>query len=106
MHDQERRPTFIVPVEDYKQIVARLDETSLRDAYIGRWASRDAFGLHLLEDTSARDRLAQLPNWLRDHVRLDGESFVAELEAEGVYVVTPVESGVVVFDASCVRQRT
>jgi hypothetical protein len=105
MPEPELRPTFLVPADDYARIVEVLDETSLRDAYVGRWPSRNDFGLHLLEETDAPEKLAQLPRWLRNCVKLDGEALVSELEAEGVYVVTPVESGVVVFDGGVVRKK-
>lgn len=104
MNEQQTR-TFLVPAEDYKSIVNRLDETTLRDAYIGRWASREAFGLHLLADTSAEQLLAELPGWLKGFVRLDGDAFAADLEHEGVYVYVPVEDGLHVFDAAAVRPR-
>ena len=105
MHEQQSTRTFLVPAEDYKEIVNRLDETTLRHAYLGRWASREAFGLHLLGDTSAERRLAELPGWLRGFVRLDGDAFAADLEHEGVYVYIPVDEGLHVFDAAAVRPR-
>lgn len=97
--------TFIVPAEDYQLLAAELDERTLRAGFIGRWASRGAFGLALLEDSSASQRLARLPDWLRPHVRLDGDSFAAEHEQAGVFVITPVTTGVCVFDAAVVRRR-
>lgn len=104
LQEQQRR-TFLVPAEDYRLLAAELDEASLRAGFIGRWASREAFGLELLDDTSARDRLAQLPGWLRPYVRLDGDGFAAEYEQAGLYVITPVTTGVCVFDAAFVRRR-
>lgn len=105
MHEQQSTKTFLVPAEDYEAIVERLDETTLRQAYIGRWASREAFGLHLLADSNAEERLAALPGWLRGFVRLDGDAFAADLEHEGVYVYVPVDDGVHVFDAAAVKER-
>jgi len=106
MHEPLPTRPFLVPGEDYRHIVDRLDERTLAAAFIGRWASREAFGLELLEDTSARARIAALPIWLRDYVRLDPEAYVADLERAGIYVVAPVESGVCVFDAATVRPRS
>jgi hypothetical protein len=105
MSEQQTRPTFLVPAEDYKQIVERLDEATISQAFIGRYESREAFGLHLLDDTSAKRRLAELPPWLRPYVRLDGEALVTDLESTGVYVIAPVESGICVFDAPAVRTK-
>jgi hypothetical protein len=103
---QEQPATeFIVPIGEYRELVERYDERTLTAAFIGRWASREAFGLELLDDTSARACMAALPRWLRDYVRLDAEAFVADLERSGIYVVAPVDSGVCVFDAATVRPR-
>jgi hypothetical protein len=95
----------MVPAEDYRHLIERLDETTLAQAFIGRWASREAFGLHLLADTGAAARIAALPRWLRGYVRLDGDAYAAELEDAGIYVVASVESGVCVFDASVARPK-
>lgn len=105
MSEQQTKPTFLVPAEDYKQLAARLDEATLSQAFIGRYESREAFGLQLLGDTSAKRRLAELPPWLRPYVRLDGAALVADLESTGIYVIAPVDSGICVFDAAAVRPK-
>ncbi len=106
MHEKQPSSTFMVPAEDYRQLAERLDETTLAEAFIGRWASREAFGQYLLADTGAAARIAALPGWLRGYVRLDGDAYVTELEAAGIYLVTAVETGVCVFDAAVVRPKT
>ncbi len=106
MHEKEQPRTFLVPAEDYRLLAAELDEQTLRAGFIGRWASREAFGLSLLEDSSAAARLARLPGWLRPYVRLDGDAFAAEHERAGLFVIRPVTTGVCVFDAALVRQRS
>lgn len=106
MHEQqERRASLLVAATDYERIIATLDESTLEAAFVGQWSSREAFGQELLADTSAKQRLGELPLWLRDYVRLDGEAFVADLEQQGVYVVAPVQKGVCVFDGAIVRSR-
>ena len=84
-HNQPERLSF--RLEDYHEIASRFDESSLRAAYVGRWATREAFGQHLLADTGAEQRIAELPRWLRSFVRIDADAFVSDLEAEGVYVL-------------------
>lgn len=110
MHDNEQAKTgdtqtLIVPAEDYRLLAEALDERTLQAGFLGRWASRAAFGLSLLEDSSAAERLAQLPGWLRPYVQLDGDSFAAEHERAGHYIITPVTRGVCVFDGHVVRRR-
>jgi hypothetical protein len=103
MHEQERRASLLVAPHDYERIIATLDESTLESAFVGQYASREAFGQELLADTSAKQRLAELPLWLRDYVKLDGEAFVADLEQQGVYVVAKVQAGVCVFDGAIVK---
>lgn len=106
MHDQhERRASLLVAAPDYERIIATLDESTLEAAFIGTWKSREAFGQELLADTSAKQRLSELPLWMRDYVRLDGEAFVADLEQQGIYVLATVQKGVCVFDGAIVRSR-
>ncbi len=102
MHEKQSA-TFLVPAEDYQQIIKQLDKTRLQETFVGRFDSREAFGLHLLADTNAEAQLATLPTWLRGCVRLDGEALAAELEASGLYVIAPVSSGVCVFDGAAAR---
>ena len=104
MHAPEQR-AFLVPAEDYRLLASELDERSLHIGFLGRWASRAAFGLSLLEDSTAAQRLAELPGWLRPYVCLDGDRFAAELEEAGIYVIRPVTTGVCVFDAAVVRKK-
>lgn len=92
------KKTFLVDAMDYLKVTAQVDEAQIREAYIGLWPSREAFGQHLLEDTSAEEKLQGLPNWLRPYVRLDGAALVADLEREGVYTVAEISRGVCVFD--------
>ena len=104
--NEKTKATFLVPAGDYQRIVEQVDESGLGEGFVGRWPTREDFGLHLLADTSALMRLAELPRWLRNVVRLDGEAFVAELEADGVFVITNVESGICVFDGDVVKSKT
>ncbi len=108
MHDHQPQPprTFLVPAEDYRALAERLDERRFAEAFLGRWASRAAFGRDLLDENGAASRrLAELPGWLRQYVQIDGEAFAADLERGGLYVIAPVESGVCVFDAGVVRSK-
>ena len=103
-HNLEHR-TFLVSVSDYQQLLERYDEATLTAAFVGRWASREAFGLELLQDVGAETRLRTLPGWLQPFVRLDGEAYSRDLERAGLYVVAPVESGVCVLDGPAAVPR-
>lgn len=95
---------LLVSVEDYELLRRQFDETQMRETYIGRWATREAFGQHLLADTSAERELQTLPRWLRPLVQLSGEALVQELEEAGLYVVANLSRGVAIFDGA-VRAR-
>lgn len=80
------------------------DRQHFRDAYLGHYESRAAFGEHLLEETyAASERLQRLPASLRAYVRLDAEQVVTDWERAGHFIVAACgqaedEAGVVVFD--------
>ena len=97
MHETTRQ-TFLIDAQDYLQVVEQIDETKMKEAYIGHWSSRDAFGQHLLADTNADRVMAEVPLWLRPYIRLDGAALVADLERDGIYTVAEISRGVCVFD--------
>ena len=100
---QGTQSTFLVEAADYLEVLQKVDERQIKDSFIGIWSSRDAFGLHLLSDSSADRRLATLPIWLQPYVRLDGAALVGDLEREGLYVLADVKQGVCVFDGAVVH---
>ncbi|TFV62033.1 hypothetical protein E4P41_08515 [Geodermatophilus sp. DF01-2] len=76
------------------------DETRFREAYMGRYASREEFGRQLLSSLGADGRLTRLPDWLQAYIRLDGEAVVRDFEQAGQLWVfdAPDHSGTYVFD--------
>lgn len=102
MSETQQR-TFLVEAADYCEVLRKVDECSIQEAFIGLWPSRDAFGLHLLSDGSAEARLDTLPLWLRPYIRLDGAALAGDLEREGLYVLADVSRGVCVFDGPTVH---
>jgi hypothetical protein len=97
------RAPFIVDAADYQRVIAQIDEDRLKDAFIGVWADREAFGQHLLHDGGAEERCSALPTWLRPYVRLDAEAFVRDMEAAGHYVIASMRRGVCVFDGPAIH---
>ncbi len=43
MHETTRQ-TFLIDAKDYLAVIGQVDEASIQEAYIGQWASREAFG--------------------------------------------------------------
>lgn len=103
MSETKKQRTFLVEAADYHEVLKKVDEQRIREAFIGLWPDREAFGCHLLGDSSADDRLQLLPLWLRPYVRLDGTALVNDLEREGLYVLADVRQGVCVFDGAVVQ---
>jgi hypothetical protein len=106
MSETQQQRTFLVEAGDYPEVLRKVDERSIAEAFIGLWPSRDAFGLHLLSDGSAEARLDALPLWLRPYVRFDGAAFAGDLEREGIYVLADVSRGVCVFDGPTVHKAS
>lgn len=81
------------------------DTQLFRRSYLGRFDSRDAFGLRLLQDFGANERLQQLPDWLRAIVRLDGAAFATDFERAGAFHIYDAPQvnggGSYIFDAYC-----
>ena len=100
---EKQQRTFLVEAADYHEVLQKVDEQQIEEAFIGIWPSRDDFGAHLLSDSSAEMRLQALPIWLRPYVRLDGAALVADLERDGMYVLADVRQGVCVFDGAIVH---
>jgi len=103
MKEAPPRSTFIVDSSDFLRITAEIDERLLKEAFIGLWPNRNAFGQHLLNDNNATESLEHVPRWLRPYVSLDGAAFVDDLVKQGVYVVTDVSRGVCVFDGPIIH---
>ncbi len=103
MSEAQQQRTFLVEAADYCEVLRKVDERSIQEAFIGLWPSREAFGLYLLSDGSAEARLQTLPLWLQPYVRLDGAALVGDLEREGLYVLADVRRGVCVFDGPTVH---
>ncbi len=104
MREQAPRTTFLVDAADYLKLAAQVDETKIREAFIGVWPSREDFGRQLLEENNAEKRLQSLPLWLRQYVRLDGEAIVKDLERDGVYALAEISRGVCVFDGPIIHK--
>lgn len=67
-----------------------IDRDGFEQAYLGCYATRGALGEQMLrEEYGAEERLVTLPRWLREYVRLDGEAFVADYEADGLLLIAP-----------------
>lgn len=100
---QQGQRTFLVEAADYHAVLQKIDERQIKEAFVGLWPDREAFGQHLLSDSSAGARLDTLPLWLRPYVRLDGAALVSDLERDGLYVLTDVRQGICVFDGAVVH---
>ncbi len=76
------------------------DVARFREAYLGHYPDRQAFGEQLLSELGADRRLQRLPDWLRAYVRYDGAAVVADFEQAGHYYVfdAPNNGGTYVFD--------
>jgi antirestriction protein len=76
------------------------DERRFREAYLGHYADRGAFGEELLARLGADGRLEKLPDWLRAYIRFDGEAVVRDFESAGHFYVfeAPEGGGAFVFD--------
>lgn len=84
----------------YQLWTGTTDETGFRRTYLGHYPSRDAFGQELVTRLGARNRLQQLPDWLRAYLRFDGEAVLRDFEAAGDFWVydAPDGQGCFVFD--------
>jgi hypothetical protein len=98
----QREPQQHTAWEAYRAWTGINDYDLYRQAFIGAWSSRDAFGEHLLKEFGAAERLAALPQWLQHYVTLVPERIVADFETAGYYHVASVREGVFVFDAQVV----
>lgn len=77
------------------------DHKWFNSAYLGYWASRDAFGLELAEKFGVNDRLRLLPRWLQPYVELNGAVIAADFEHSEHFFFAdqPDGAGCHVFDA-------
>jgi hypothetical protein len=76
------------------------DVDRFRQAYLGHYPDRQAFGVELLAGLGTDRRLQKLPDWVRAYVLLDGAAVVADFERAGHFYIynAPNGSGTYVFD--------
>ncbi len=101
MNNQKRKRNEQAYAWDIFQYwTASRDRERFRQAYLGHYASREAFGQVLLAEYGAGECLSQLPSWLRTYIRVDGSALVADFERAGHYYVydAPHNHGTFVFD--------
>ena len=102
-HEQVESPAFDEQAcawDVFQYWTGSQDRDRFRQAYLGHYANREAFGQALLAEYGADERLAQLPRWLRGYIRVDAAAFVADFERAGHYYVhdAPHDQGTFVFD--------
>ncbi|TDU87584.1 antirestriction protein ArdA [Kribbella voronezhensis] len=92
---------FAAWAEIHNQLNGGIDIHTLArfsDAYLGDFENAEAYAEHIVEEMNGDAALAELPDWLREIVRLDYQRMVEQLNTAPDVHIVDHDRGVWVFD--------